>query len=401
MLPDVLRRAEFAPLWRAVHERLSAGRPVGRVRVGPLDRRQREALADLLGADRLPGDHVSVSLPRLDVVLGQLCGRDSRAIAEELLGPVPDRASRRLREQRERARLWEWLRGHPQVRAQPALVDWAEQVRRNGLIGDSPAATGESLADALRVLANLPAPGASLPAFADEVLGDPRALEPGRPVSALVLRALSEVHGTPLPAAPGQRRELWLRAGIGEDPLSTVVLSAGVRPSGGRLGGEILRACADSGEVAALTLTQLRDTGPIALGARDVWVVADPEVLALAVRRFGSTCPPLVCTSGWPNGAGILLLRRLGAAGARLHYHGDLDGEGVRIAAHVLTKTRALPWRMSAADYLSAVEHFPAGPHVGRVTEAPWDAALAPAMRQHRTAVPEARLADALLDDIP
>ena len=53
-LTDVDRSA-LRPLWQAVHERLSSGRAVSRVHVGPLDDDQREALADLLGMDRLPG----------------------------------------------------------------------------------------------------------------------------------------------------------------------------------------------------------------------------------------------------------------------------------------------------------------------------------------------------------
>ena len=47
-----LRRPELLPVWQTVHGRLSSGRPVTRVRLGPLDETQREALADLLGLDR-------------------------------------------------------------------------------------------------------------------------------------------------------------------------------------------------------------------------------------------------------------------------------------------------------------------------------------------------------------
>nr|WP_229867008.1 DUF2399 domain-containing protein [Streptomyces gelaticus] len=32
------------------------------------------------------------------------------------------------------------------------------------------------------------------------------------------------------------------------------------------------------------------------------------SILALALRDFGSDCPPLVCMSGWPNTAAIQLL---------------------------------------------------------------------------------------------
>ena len=76
------------------------------------------------------------------------------------------------------------------------------------------------------------------------------------------------------------------------------------------------------------------------------------EVARACGRRFGPDCPPLVCTSGWPNNAAIQLLRLLADQGAILRYHGDFDGEGIRIAACFLDKTPTRPWRMTAANYL-------------------------------------------------
>ncbi|MFB7611631.1 DUF2399 domain-containing protein [Streptomyces gardneri] len=83
-----------------------------------------------------------------------------------------------------------------------------------------------------------------------------------------------------------------------------------------------------------------------------------------------------------------------------LRYHGDFDGEGIRIAAYVLDKTPARPWRMTEADYRAAVARHPHGPGAGRVTEAPWDPGLAGAMTEHDTAVVEELVADVLLDDL-
>lgn len=66
---------ELAPLWQAVHNRLSSGRPVSRVRFGPLDGRQRAALADLLGISKMPGEYPVVSLPELDQILTTVARR--------------------------------------------------------------------------------------------------------------------------------------------------------------------------------------------------------------------------------------------------------------------------------------------------------------------------------------
>lgn len=132
----------------------------------------------------------------------------------------------------------------------------------------------------------------------------------------------------------------------------------------------------------------------------DVWVFENPSVLALALGRFGGRCPPLMCTSGWPSSAAILLLRRLAAAGCRLRYHGDFDGEGVRIAAHVLARTGATAWRMSSTDYLAGLAGAPSATPVGRVTDAPWDRELAALMRDRGLTVSEERVANGLLDVI-
>ncbi|MGH3916306.1 MAG: TIGR02679 family protein [Pseudonocardiaceae bacterium] len=383
----------LAPLWQAVHDRLSSGRPVSRVRLGPLTVEQREALADLLGLRRLPDERPVVSLAALDEALGS----SVRQVVTQLVGPVGDRAADRQRAAEERAGMWDWFATHPVVRAQPALVDWVAAVRRGGLIGGSAGRTRDELGRALRVLGELPAAGLPLPVFADRVLGDPHALDEDTRCAGLVARALSTIFDVTAPAdAPG-RRALWERAGVADDELSSTVLVAGLRPAGDDAVDQILRLCAEHVQAAALTLRQLRGGALADSAPETVWVVENPSVLALALARFGPDCPPMACTAGWPSSAGTLLLQRLGSAGATLRYHGDFDGEGLRIAANIVARTGARPWRMTSADYLAAVGD---GPPVGRVTPVPWDADLAEHLIRVGTAVPEERVAAALLDEI-
>lgn len=389
----------LAPLWRAVHDRLSSGRQVARVKVGPLDDEQRAALADLLGSDRLPGECPTVSLAVLDELLVSSVGADARAVVTALVGPLDDRATRRALDSAAREELWRWLAGHPVVAAQPVLAEWVEGVRRAGLVGGSVERTRDELDRALRVVGALPATGVPLPVLADGVLGDPHALDEGERCAGLVLRALAVVYGVEPPGDAQERRALWERAGVVEDELSSIVLAAGLRLRGDDVGGRVLRACADAGHVAALTLAQVRATS-FAGSPGEVRVFENPSVLAVAVARFGASCPPVVCTSGWPNSAVIAFLRGLSAAGSVLRYHGDFDGEGVRIAAHVVARTGAVPWRMGTDDYLVALAGVRDGASVGRVTEAPWDDGLAVAMREHGVAVAEERVTARLLDEL-
>jgi Protein of unknown function C-terminus (DUF2399) len=68
---------------------------------------------------------------------------------------------------------------------------------------------------------------------------------------------------------------------------------------------------------------------------------------------------------------------------------------------------------MTTSEYLTAILEAAApdgviseavgpetGPAPGRLTDVPWDPDLATALRAHRMAVPEERVADLLLDDL-
>ena len=253
------------------------------------------------------------------------------------------------------------------------------------------------ISDALKVLGELPASGAPLPVLADRVLGDTHALDDGTRCAGLVLRALAAIYDVAVPENAQQRRALWERAGIADDELSAVVLAAGIRPAGDSLAGRILRLCANNGHAAAITLGQLK-AGGLGPGLPPrVWVFENPSVLAMALARFGRRCPPIVVTAGWPNSAVVLLLQHLTADGAELYYHGDFDGEGLRIAAAVVARTAAIPWHMSSDDYLNA---GPDGPPVGRVSEVPWDAALAGHLTRVGRTVAEERVSGGLLEEL-
>jgi uncharacterized protein (TIGR02679 family) len=281
------------------------------------------------------------------------------------------------------------------VALEPALQPWVGWARATGLVGGDLDRTRSLLDGVLRVLAALPAGGEPLPTFAAAVCGDPHALDDGTRLAAYVHRALAIQHERPYPTDAAERRSLWHDCGIACDDLSTTVIVAGLRPAGADPLAVTLRLWADAGQAVSVTLAQVRAFGVTTSDA--VFVVENPSIVASALSRFGPECPPLVCVSGWPNTAAITLLRQLTRAGARLHYHGDLDGEGLRIAAHVLAKTGATPWRMSTRDYLAFAG---SGPPVGRTTTAPWDAHLAEAMTARGVSVPEEQMVRRLLEDM-
>ena len=382
-----------------VPTRLSSGQTGRTVRVGPLSGESRAAPADLLGMERLPGEFAQLRGRDLDEVLAAAVGASVTEVVTQLVGPLDNRARRRQEAKQAKKELWEWLANHDVVKTQPALQVWVGQVRQAGVTG-STSRTEADLRRALDVLARLPATGTPLAMLAEEVLGDPHGLDDGTRCAGLVLRALTAIYEVEPPADAPARRALWERAGVADDELSPVVLVAGLRPAGDAPGNRVLAACADSGDAAALTLRLVRTMAVQSNLPETVWAFENPSVLALATARFGREFPPVVCTAGWPNSAAILLLQRLRMAGCRLNYHGDFDGEGVRIAANVLARTGATAWRMNASDYLRALSMSPSGNPVGRMTEAPWDAELAAQMRRHDRTVSEERVADELLDEL-
>lgn len=395
--PRLFDRPDLGPLWRELHRRFEAGGEVRTVRLSGLTLAERSALADLLGLARLPGDAATVAVARVEEALRRGCGLGARELVERFRGPLRDRPAERAASAVARAALWADLESRPLVTALPALRGWVDGVRRGGLLGGTVGTTRAHLDDALAVLGALPAGREPLPVVAERVLGDPHALDEGTRLASTVLRGLAALHGEPPPPDAAGRRALWALHGVTGDELSTAVLVAGLAPRGPGALPETLRAWAGAGSAAVVTLAQLRAAGALPDGPQ-AHVVENPSVLALALDRFGAHCPPLVCTSGWPNTAAMQLLLRLRESGTVLRYHGDLDGEGLRIAAYVLDRTGALPWRMSTADYLAAVSDT--GPNPGRLTEAPWDPDLATALSERGVAVPEERVASTLLDDL-
>ncbi|WP_435591948.1 TIGR02679 family protein [Nocardia sp. bgisy118] len=390
---------DLAPLWDALYQRFSSGRVVQRVRVGPLTAMQQAAVADLLGLARLPGEYATVHLATVDSALREIAGCDTRTALEYRNGPIPDRSAERAAAMAERNLLWEWLTDHDVVRAQPALATWAEAMRRNGLIAGSVSRTKTELDRALRVLHELPGTGVQLPVFAANVLGNPHALDDGSRLHTIVVRALTALYDAQPPADAIGLRQLWAQAGISDDELSSTVLTAGLPiTDGDSVVGRILRTCADSGLAAVLSLQQLRAICRVPEVAETVWVVENPSILATALTRFGPHCPPMVCTSGWPSSAAVVMLELLSNAGAKLHYHGDFDGEGLRIAANLVARFDAIPWRMTSEDYLSAVGSE--GPPAGRMTPVPWDAELSDHISRSGIALPQERIIDRLLADI-
>jgi uncharacterized protein (TIGR02679 family) len=252
---------------------------------------------------------------------------------------------------------------------------------------------GRDITPVMRVLDALPAADEPLPAFAERVLSDPKALRDA-PLRRLVLRAVAIWQDLPVPTAAEQERVAWESVGVVPDDLASQVHVLNIPAAGGEVA-RFLDVAAAVGMPVRLSLDQLR-TAPIEIHAREIFVTENPAVLR-AASTLGAASPPVVCTEGMPTAAARRLLA--GASEAVLYWRNDFDWPGVRTTAAALDRyPSAVPWRMAATDYLAAEGE---GPELsGSPAPTPWDARLSEEMRRVGRAVLEERLIPLLLDDL-
>jgi len=401
---------EYTALFRAVRARLEAagGAPARTVTLLGLTETERRAVADLHGWPTMPGSRVRVSLTKLDALLRRSAvGAGLVDVVEAVGGPLADRRAEREAATLHEERLWTEAAGHPAVHTHPDLRPWLEELRRRGLVLRLARASrldaAVLLRQALDAVARIPARGVPLSVLAAESTGDAHALDPGRPLATLALRAAARLARWPrVPAALTARRRLWAEVGVLCDPLSANVLVLGLRPPGADRLSRHLRESADAGEPRRLTLRELA-AGPVAILPAPVFICENPVVVAAAADRLGPRCAPLVCVEGVPSTAALHLLRALAQEGARLSFHADFDWAGLRIGNLLSAQMTAVPWRFTAADYQAALT-LTLAPHraplKGPPVRAAWDPALDGVMRAAGRAVFEEQVIESLLVDL-
>lgn len=390
-----LDRPGLAPLVDELHRRLGEG-TVSRVRVRRLHDEQRTALADLLGASRLPSDPVVLRVETLVAALGLESVDDLRAAVEEIRGPVVDRGGVRETTVRERERLWTWF--EQEADARPVAREprrWVKDLRRSGVRRSVPEHR-RWLSEVLRVLDALPAASLTLAELAQDTLDDPHALDRGRSRAAAVLGAIAPVDATKRDAE--SVRMLWESVGVAPDALSSTVLSIGLRSGPGHPLAPLWSTPGATDEPSVLTLSQLRrwPLPPLA-AAEAAYLVENPSLLSAAARA-GWQGPPLICSSGRPTVAVVTLVRQLAAGGARILQHADLDPVGLSISAWLAERAGTVPWRMGAVDYLSMVGTARRDGRSQPVPATPWDPALQAEMADRQVWVYEEQVRAELLE---
>jgi uncharacterized protein (TIGR02679 family) len=401
-----LRGPAFARLWQAARDAYErngglAGQAILRGLTG-------EEAAELNGLlrRRTPlraGRQLKLDLTRLDEAL-----RDFACPLEEWLvavgGKLANRPAQREQAGQREAAVWAELEGRATA-VDERLNAVVEDLRRSGML--KRLARGAELElgrEAMSVLARLlEAAGETvdIAVLAAGLCGDSKALNDGRPLTTVVLRALALLAEEQAPANAEARRELWERYGVVCDPLSShvlflnlpVVAEPGVAAAVGahRVAGEPMR----------LTLRALRRFPLRFEAGATIYICENPTVVSAAAEAHGERCSPLVCTDGRPVVAVRRLLEQAAAQGCALRYHGDFDWPGVGMAADAISRYGATPWKLGAGDYRRAVEMgAPAKELKGRSRSTRWDPELAAEMSRAGLMVEEEAVITDLLTDL-
>lgn len=388
--PAELDCAELAPLWVAARRRLErAGLTFGStpLLLRDLSAAQRAAVGGLVGRRWGGSAPVRIDLARLDEQLRLARGFGLVELLEALHGPLHDRRGERRAANAIVRAGWSAAFEHPASSTHPGLTGWIEGLKRTGRLSrlDTTDPFGE-LATALDVVAALPSEPVQLAVLATRTTGDAHALDVDRPLGVLVGEAVAAI------TDERDRRASWRALGVELDAVSASVLTLGLR------GHPVADVATDEGEPLRLTW---RMVGPASIvsPAPRVWVCENPAVVDAAANELGKSCAPLICTDGMPGGIAWTLLDRLGASGVELRVHADFDVGGIRIAAAVMQRSGALPWRFDAAAY-EAARLGPSSDLIGSVAATPWDPALREAMVTSRRAVHEEAIIDVLLADL-
>jgi hypothetical protein len=243
--------------------------------------------------------------------------------------------------------------------------------------------------------------------FAQRISGDPHTFDPERAEGRLFRHALVDLVSLSDGASPPERvpsPDLFANAGLLVDTISSNV--AVFNLAGAIYHNGILDPLPQAaGErVLLLPLRQLLECQSAQPATGDIYVFENPQVFeeviaGLTRSNSGRTLPTLVCTSGWPSTAAIILLDLLLApqqdfdlpgqqqapqqddrkggpydtspaqvqeVANQLYYSGDFDLAGLKIAAYLVERYpgRCHLWRFDPESYVKALHDkgVPANP---------------------------------------
>jgi uncharacterized protein (TIGR02679 family) len=278
-------------------------------------------------------------------------------------------------------------------------VDWVDEVVRAGLLarhGEHEAVLlVQSVRRILDAIDDLAHDGFSRVDLAATVLGSAHALDDGTLLERATARALVHREG----GSEIAREDPWSSIGAHRSLVVGAALTWRLPLASDQPLAVAARACDELRVPFVVTQLALDSVGLGFIPKSDVLVVENPRVIEHAAQ-IGSA-QPMVCANGNPSTTITSLTRRLLAEGVAVRYHGDFDVAGLEICSRMHARGLT-PWRMTASDYLTAlddadaagvqlpIDSTPCGP-------TPWDPDLQEVFEQQRRVVHEERLLERIV----
>ena len=236
----------------------------------------------------------------------------------------------------------------------------------------------QRVAYALNELPSPPHPE-RLALFAQRISGDPHALDTDTGAGRLFLFALNDladsrgkepqdkVDAEEMAMRPSQNRmqelRLYAEFGLRVDTISSSVAVFNLAEAIGSTHKTDQLPYAAGKRVLLLPLRQIMEWHSVVPATNRVYVCENPQVFEEVVEhcKDQSSCPTVVCTSGWPSVAALMLLDLLLAQSSEnmLYYSGDFDGKGLQIATYLMTRypERCHPWHFDSTAYAVALRN--------------------------------------------
>lgn len=222
-------------------------------------------------------------------------------------------------------------------------------------------ALDESLLETVaRALAALPEQYERLPFFANRVTGNPHALDESEAAGRIFLQALGWLKEAEDEAQEGGglsaegRTDLLYHFHLLRDDVQNFVTVYGIVPAGRT--DTYYHHAADEFAPLNLPLREIIrfDAFVPINGSNDVYIVENSGVFSSLLDDLAAmhVRAPLLCLHGQLKLASWAMLDRLTEGGARLHYSGDYDPEGLMIADKILKRyPAASPWHFQVDEY--------------------------------------------------
>ena len=259
-------------------------------------------------------------------------------------------------------------------------VDWLYSRYKN-MPKDEQGQQIQNIRRVTHALNELPSPPhpERLALFAQRISGDPHALDTNTSAGRLFLFALSDlasnnekepqakVDAEEMAIYPQQDRmqelRLYAQSGLRVDTISSSVAVFNLTEAIDHVH-KIDKLPSIAGRrVLLLPLRQIMEWHSAVPATNRVYVCENPQVFEEVVEhcQASRTYPTVICTSGWPSVAALMLLDLLLAQAAEnmLYYSGDFDGKGLQIAAYLMARyhERCHPWQFDSTAYAVALRN--------------------------------------------